>query len=56
VLSFVANIETKWMKAEIKQEAKELHKMRTEVDALLKKENHEKTTADRPGSAGSGGL
>lgn len=52
----MANIETKWMKAEIKQEAKEIRRLHTEVEELVKKEKNEKTTATaKPGSA-AGGL
>jgi preprotein translocase subunit SecG len=45
VTSFLAYIETKWMKAEIKQEARELYRLRSQVEGMLKERN-EKTTAD----------
>jgi cell division protein FtsL len=56
VLSFLANIETKWIKAEIKGEAKELRKLRREVEELLSKEKNEKASVPKPGIAGADGL
>jgi cell division protein FtsL len=56
VLSFLANIETKWMKAEIKGEAKELRKLKREVEDLLSKEKNEKAAVPMPSSAGADGL
>lgn len=38
-MSMLASIETLWMKAEIKQEAKELRKLRLEMEAVIKKAN-----------------
>lgn len=52
----MANIETKWMKAEIKQEAKELRRLHVEVEAMVKKEKNEKASVTaKPGST-AGGL
>lgn len=56
VLSFLANIETKWMKAEIKGEAKELRKLKREVEELLSKEKNEKASVPRPSSATADGM
>jgi hypothetical protein len=42
VTSFLAYIETKWMKAEIKQEARELHKLRIEAESLLRDSRNKK--------------
>jgi hypothetical protein len=53
VVSFLAYIETKWMRAEIKSEAKELRKMRREIDDLLMKGKNEKAAV--PSSAGTTG-
>ena len=33
-LSFISYVETKWMKAEMKQEAKELRKLKSEIKAM----------------------
>ena len=55
VVSFLAYIETKWMKAEIKSEARELRKLREEVKDLLKERN-EKTVVPKPGNATADGL
>ena len=54
--SLLANIETKWMKAEIKQEAKELRRLHTEVGEMVKKERNEKANPNRDGGSGAGGL
>lgn len=56
VTSFLANIETQWMKAEIKQEAKELRRLHTDVEQLLKKARDEKATTRPDGGDGAGGL
>lgn len=56
VISFLANIETKWMKAEIKQEARDLRKLHTEVERLLQKARDEKTTTRPDGGTSAGGL
>ena len=55
-LSFLANIETKWMKAEIKSEARELRKLRRDVEDLLEKGKNEKAVVPKPGIAGADGL
>ena len=55
VISFLAYIETKWMKAEIKSEARELRKLREEVKDLLKEKN-EKAVVPKPSSASVDGL
>lgn len=56
VTSFLANIETKWMKAEIKSEAKELRKLRREVEDLLEKGKNEKAVVPKPGNVAVDGL
>lgn len=56
VTSFLAYIETKWMKAEIKSEAKELRKLRREIDELLMKGKNEKTVVPRPADGTDNGL
>lgn len=54
--SFLANIETQWMKAEIKKEARDLYKLQRDVEDLLKKVKDEKATANRPGAVSDDGL
>lgn len=56
VTSFLANIETKWMKAEIKSEAKELRKLRREVEDLLEKGKNEKAVVPKSGNVAVDGL
>ena len=48
VLSFLASIETMWMKAEIKSEAKELRRLRREIEERLSKEKNEKVPVLKP--------
>ena len=54
--SFLAYIETQWMKAEIKQEARRLDKLHSKVEEMLKKERDEKTTTRIDGGTSAGGL
>ena len=54
-LSFLAAIETMWMKAEIKSEARELRKLRREMDLLMKGHN-EKTAVPRSAAGIDDGL
>lgn len=54
--SFMANIETQWMKAEIKKEARELHRLHSDVEELIKKAKDEKTNPSRPAVGGGDGL
>jgi len=56
VTSFLAYIETKWMKAEIKSEAKELRKLRREIDDLLMKGKNEKAVVPKPAAGTDDGL
>lgn len=55
VVSFLAYVETSWMKAEIKSEARELRKLRREVEDLLKKGENEKANVPKP-AVDAGGL
>jgi hypothetical protein len=56
VLSFLASIETMWMKAEIKSEAKELRRLRRELEDQLSKERNEKASVSKPSPASADGL
>jgi hypothetical protein len=56
VLSFLASIETMWMKAEIKSEAKELRRLRRELEDRLSKEKNEKASVPNPSPASADGL
>ena len=55
IMAFLAYIETLWMKAEIKSEARELRKLRKETETLLKERN-EKTVVPKPSNAAADGL
>lgn len=55
VTSFLAYVETAWMKAEVKSEAKQLRKLRDEVREYLKEKN-EKTAVPKSGTVSVDGL
>jgi len=48
VMSFLAYIETLWMKAEIKREAKELRKLKDEFLTARSKNERANSTVDQP--------